>query len=151
MKNFTKHITDSILVELSSLGDLREGVRMSSVTTFKTGGPADYLFSSPDEAAVVSAVSILKSENIEFHIVGGGSNLLVSDSGLRGVVIRMSDENAGIQINNGLIYEASSVSKENFISESIDKGFGGVEFMAGYGGSWRRNFYECGNLHGLLQ
>jgi len=135
MKNSKKHIPDSIQKELLSLGSLREGVSMSSVTTFKTGGAADYLLEPFDEAAVVTAVSLLKSESIEFHIIGGGSNLLVSDTGLRGVVIRLADENAGIQVNDGLIYAASSVSKEKFIAEAIEKGFGGVEFMAGIPGA----------------
>jgi len=135
MKNSKKHIPDSIQKELLSLGSLREGVSMSSVTTFKTGGAADYLLEPFDEAAVVSAVSLLKSESIEFHIIGGGSNLLVSDTGLRGVVIRLADENAGTQVIDGLIYAASSVSKEKFIAEAIEKGFGGVEFMAGIPGA----------------
>ncbi len=135
MCNSKKYIPDSIIQKLSTLGIFREGVLMSSLTTFKTGGAADYLLEPSDEASAVSAVSLLKSENIEFHVIGGGSNLLVSDSGLRGVVIRLSDENAEIHISDGLIYAASSVSKEKFISEAIEKGFGGVEFMAGIPGT----------------
>lgn len=135
MNNSVKHISDSILGELSLLGNFHKDFPICNVTTFKTGGPADYLLEPADEAAAVSAVSLLKSRNIEFHIIGGGSNLLVSDSGLRGVVIRLSDENAGIQVNGGLIYAAASVSKEKFISGAIEKGFGGVEFMAGIPGA----------------
>jgi len=135
MSNSKKYIPDSIIQKLSALGIFREGVLMSSLTTFKTGGAADYLLEPSDEATAVSAVSLLKSENIEFHVIGGGSNLLVSDSGLRGVVIRLSDENAEIHISDGLIYAPSSVSKEKFISEAIEKGFGGVEFMAGIPGA----------------
>jgi UDP-N-acetylmuramate dehydrogenase len=135
MCNSKKNIPDSIIKELSTLGLFIEGAPMSSVTTFKTGGSADYLLEPSDETSAVSAVSLLESENIEFHVIGGGSNLLVSDSGLRGVVIRLADEHAGIHISDGLIYAASSVSKEKFISEAIEKGFGGVEFMAGIPGA----------------
>jgi len=135
MGNSEIHIKNSILKELSSYGNLKAGVPMSSVTTFKTGGPADYLLEPVDEAAAASAVTLLKTENIEFHVIGGGSNLLVSDYGLRGVVIRLSDENAGIEYGDGFIYAAASVSKDKFISGAIDKGFGGVEFMAGIPGA----------------
>lgn len=135
MNNPEKNIPEAILQELSSLGNLREGVSMSSVTTFRTGGLADYLFEPFEEASVVSAVSLLRSENIEFHVIGGGSNLLVSDSGLRGVVIRLTDDNSGIYLDNGLIYASASVGKEKFIAGAIEKGFGGVEFMAGIPGA----------------
>lgn len=135
MKNTEIKIPDSIIREISLLGNCHKEFPMSAVTTFRTGGVADYLLEPFDEASAASAVSILKHGNIVFHIIGGGSNLLVSDSGLRGVVIRFADDNAGTRLLNGSIYASSSVSKERFISGAIEKGFGGVEFMAGIPGT----------------
>lgn len=135
MKNTEIKIPDSIIREISLLGKCHKEFPMSAVTTFRTGGIADYLLEPFDEASAASAVSILKHGNIVFHIIGGGSNLLVSDSGLRGVVIRFADDNAGTRLLNGSIYASSSVSKERFISGAIEKGFGGVEFMAGIPGT----------------
>lgn len=129
------HISDSILQEISGCGILYSDFPMRNVTTFRTGGAADYLLEPRDEASAVTALSLLRNACAEFHIIGGGSNLLVSDYGLRGFVIRLSDDNAGIKVQDGLIYASSSVSKERFISEAIEKGFGGVEFMAGIPGA----------------
>lgn len=135
MNNKGIDIPDSIIRELSLLGNCHVEFPMSAVTTFKTGGIADYLLEPFDETSAASAVSILKSGNIEFHVIGGGSNLLVSDSGLRGVVIRFANDNASIRAVDGSIYSSSSVSKERFISGAIELGFGGVEFMAGIPGT----------------
>ncbi len=135
MNNKTLNIPESVEAGLSSIGKLHREFPLSKITTFKTGGKADYLFEPSDEKSAAEAVSILKSNGIGFYIIGGGSNLLISDSGLRGVVIRLADDNACTEISDDLLYAAASVSKERFISEAIDSGFGGVEFMAGIPGA----------------
>ena len=128
-------MSDQVIRELSLSGKVSGNFPLSSVTTFRTGGAADYLFEPESEESAAKALSILSGEKIPFHIIGGGSNLLVSDEGLRGVVVRFADENASLSEENGLIYAPSSLSKERFISGVIERGFGGVEFMAGIPGA----------------
>ncbi|HOK91383.1 MAG TPA: UDP-N-acetylmuramate dehydrogenase [Spirochaetota bacterium] len=121
--------------ELQSHGRLFKNFSLKDVTTFKTGGTADYLFEPLDEDSLIKAFAVLKEVNCPYHIIGGGSNLLVSDKGLSGIVIRLYSDSEPVRFDEGFIYASANVSKERFIQETIDHGYGGVEFMAGIPGA----------------
>lgn len=111
------------------------GAPLSAYTTFKTGGAADILFEAAGEDELCSAVSLIRESGIPLTVIGGGSNLLVSDSGIRGVVLRMASDQAVPVLSGGMIYASAGVSKEMFIGFAADHGFGGIEFMAGIPGA----------------
>jgi UDP-N-acetylmuramate dehydrogenase len=60
---------------------------LSRTTTWRIGGPADFLVRASTAADVVAAVRWAVSEGLPVTVIGGGSNLLVADAGLRGLVI----------------------------------------------------------------
>jgi len=66
---------------------MKRNVLLSKYTTFKIGGPAKYFFEVKDKKELISAVKFAKEKGLPFFILGGGSNLLVSDKGFKGVVI----------------------------------------------------------------
>lgn len=71
---------------------------MKKHTSFKIGGPADAFIYIENEASLVNTLSLLKTEKIPFFVMGNGSNLLVSDKGIRGAVIKLAGKFENIQL-----------------------------------------------------
>ena len=133
---FTNNIiSEKIAKELSIYGKIEFNFSLSHNTTFKTGGNADLFIEPFSEDSLTSILPLLKQDGIPFHIIGGGSNLLISDKGLRGATITISGLENSFKISEGNIYAGAALSKEVFISKAISAGFGGVEFMAGIPGT----------------
>lgn len=111
---------------------------LSRYTTFRTGGPADILVEPEDAASCALVVRIAREAGIPLTVIGGGSNLLVGDKGVDGIVCRMCEypeRPAAITLrDDGTICASASVLKERFIEAAVEAGFGGVEFLAGIPG-----------------
>ena len=69
---------------------LRAGVPMSACTTFRIGGPADLLLDAASEQEVADALRLAREAGVPLTVIGNGSNLLVRDGGIRGLVLRLS-------------------------------------------------------------
>lgn len=125
------------LRELHNCGNLQLNAPMKEYTTFRTGGPADMLITPHRIDAIRTIVQIARHCSLPLTVIGGGSNLLVSDKGIRGMVIRMNCAGGPGEIavgEDGSITAESSLQKEDFIAFALEKGFGGMEFMAGIPG-----------------
>ena len=127
-------LSENHVKELSQYGRVEFNSPLAHHTTFKTGGNADILITPYTEDSISHIISIVKNEHIPIHIIGGGSNLLISDKGLQGITIKISGESS-FNISDGYIYAGAALSKEQFISYAINERFGGVEFMAGIPGT----------------
>jgi len=128
-------ISENAAKELSLYGKIEFNSEFSLYTTFKTGGVADILIEPFSEESIKSIIRIVKDEGILLQIIGGGSNLLISDKGLRGATLKISGLENSFRTLDGYIYAGAALSKEKFISEAVAAGFGGIEFMAGIPGS----------------
>lgn len=126
---------ESLGRELEKSGNLFNNIPLDRFTTFRTGGTADMLFEPAGEQQLCEALQLLAGEDIPCTFIGGGSNLLVSDRGIRGVVIRICREDEKPVFCDGLIYAPAWVTKEQFIRFAIEKSLGGIEFMAGIPGT----------------
>ena len=69
---------------------------MKSHTTFRIGGPAD-IYIEPDYAAIIPLIKYLKEADVPFTVLGNGSNVLVSDDGMEGVVISLGKKSDAIK------------------------------------------------------
>jgi UDP-N-acetylmuramate dehydrogenase len=131
-------IKKNLLDHLGELGTVRINEPMSSYTTFKTGGPADILVIPRHAKLAGEVIRAAAGESIPVTVIGGGSNLLVGDRGVRGLVIVLCEKFSGpgrIGIgDDGLVYADAPVLKERFIDFVLEKGLGGVEFMTGIPG-----------------
>lgn len=127
----------NVIKELSQYGRLYVDVPMSQFTTFKVGGPADMLIEPCSNKTIPYIVTIAKQTNTPVTIIGGGSNLVVGDRGIRGLVVRMgsSQEDEGsIAFDGTNVVVDAKVTKKRFVEEAIDHGLAGMEFMAGIPG-----------------
>ncbi len=110
-------------------------VLMSGVTTFKIGGAADVFIESQSEDALSNIIKLCKSENIPFTLIGAGSNLLVSDNGIEGVVCRLGSGFDYINIDDKKITAGASVSLAKLAKAAQRASLSGLEFASGIPGS----------------
>lgn len=126
-----------VIKELSQYGRLYVDVPMSQFTTFKVGGPADMLVEPYSNETIPYIITIAKQTEMPVTIIGGGSNLVVGDRGIRGLVVRMgsSQEDEGsIAFEGTNVIVDAKVTKKRFVEEAIEHGLAGMEFMAGIPG-----------------
>ena len=109
---------------------------MSAHTTFRVGGPAD-LFVMPSNAGEVKAVLDACDEaGVATYIVGRGSNVLVADTGLRGVVVQLAANFANVDVReDGTIVASAGVSNAKVAAQALQAGLAGFEFAAGIPGT----------------
>jgi len=116
-------------------GVLRFDEPMARRTTLRIGGPADAWLEPADAADVQRAVAVCAARHIPVTPVGGGSNLLVRDGGIRGLVLATrSLRRLERQGDTGILVEAG-VSTGKLLQVATEAALGGVEFLGGVPGS----------------
>lgn len=108
---------------------------MSKHTSMRVGGPADLLLTPADKGDAVNLVIYLQKNKIEHIVIGNGSNLLVSDEGVRSVVVNFSSGLNQIKYENNLVKVDSGVRLARFVDFCIHQSRGGVEKLAGIPGT----------------
>ena len=103
-------------------------------TSFRIGGPADALALPESRDELLGLISNLKNDSIRFMIMGNGSNLLFSDSGYRGAVIKLSRMSA-LNISNDIISAEAGVLLSSAATEAMKAGLAGFEFGSGIPGT----------------
>ncbi|MSP43901.1 MAG: UDP-N-acetylmuramate dehydrogenase [Alphaproteobacteria bacterium] len=102
---------------------------------FRTGGLADILFEPADEKDLADFLAATPSD-IPVTVIGAGSNLLIRDGGVRGVVVQLGAGFSTIQItDDGIIHAGAGVMDVKLASAARDAGLTGLEFMRGIPGT----------------
>ena len=107
---------------------------MKKHTTFRVGGPADVLV-QPDETALEAILALCRQYHVSYSFIGNGSNLLVGDKGIRGVVIEMTDPMGNIEVHGTRITAQAGAMLSKIANTAASNGLGGMEFAAGIPGS----------------
>lgn len=108
---------------------------MKKHTTFRIGGPADYLVLPQSIQEVVQLVKACREAEISWYIIGNGSNLLVSDDGVRGVVIQLLKNFNQIEVCGERIRMQAGAVNAVVAKYALDAGLTGFEFAAGIPGT----------------
>ena len=121
-------------------GRVQTGVRLASLTTFRVGGPADMLLETRTSDELVAALRIAARTGTRVTILGGGSNVLVADSGIRGLVIRprggvVSPVAALTVAATTRVRADAAVTINGLVRWTINHGFGALESWAGTPGT----------------
>jgi len=123
-------------------GKLREGAQLAKVTWFQVGGPADVMFRPKDEADLADFLKG-KPEDLPVTVIGVGSNLLVRDGGIRGVVIRLGRPFTDVVVEDGAVHAGAGALDLNVAQTAQMNGIAGLEFLSGIpgtiGGALRMN------------
>ncbi len=115
------------------LVEIQKDVPLSRYTTFRIGGPAKYFCVVRGIDEIKEALEFARKENLKIFVLGGGSNLLVSDRGFDGMVIRI--QNSGFKIQNSNAVCGGGLPLAKLISKSVKLGLAGLEWAAGIPGT----------------
>jgi UDP-N-acetylmuramate dehydrogenase len=118
--------------KLNPVTTVQENVSLSPWTTFGVGGPARYFLNAESETEVLDGLDFAASRKLPVFILGGGSNLLVSDHGFPGLVLRVGIQ--GIVWENNQIRAAAGHDWDAVVAESVDRGMAGIECLSGIPG-----------------
>ena len=108
---------------------------MARHTTFRVGGPADVFFMPESDAQVIKALAAARDAGVNAYIIGNGSNLIVRDGGIRGLVIALGDGMAKITREGDTIEAQAGASLAKVAAFAQGEGLSGLEFASGIPGT----------------
>ena len=108
---------------------------MKNHTTFRVGGPAD-IFLTPSAEELPAVLSVCREEQMPVTVIGNGSNLLVGDQGIRGVVICIGSGMRGIRVDGEKIFLEAGVTLAAAAQQAAKAGLAGLEFASGIPGTF---------------
>ncbi len=125
---------------------------LARYTTMKIGGPADYFLDVDARPALAAALKVLSAHGAPFHLLGKGSNVLVSDRGVRGAVIRLGEDfKRAVWREEGgraFVEVGAACAMTQLVREAARRGFGGLEFAEGIPGSVGGALYMNAGAYG---
>jgi len=113
--------------------NFKENVSLAEYTTFKIGGPAKYFLVVNNKDDLNEAVKFAKNKHLPHFILGGGSNLLISDHGFNGVIIKI--QNTKYEIIDTKIITDAGVELNTLVNSSIKNSLTGLEWAIGIPGT----------------
>ncbi len=126
---------------MASLSLIKKNFNLSQLTTFKIGGEASFFCEIKNKKELIEAVNFIATKKLDFLVLGGGSNLLISDSGFDGLVLKLNYQK--IKFASGLITAGAGVMLNRIIHEAKKIKLGGLEWAYGIpaniGGATRNN------------
>lgn len=108
---------------------------MKNHTYFRIGGKADIFISVKNEKEILELVRLLKESKVPYYVIGNGSNLLVSDDGIEGVVISVGKDFSGISCNDNRIEASAGTLLSRISACALENSLTGFEFASGIPGS----------------
>ena len=117
---------------------IQENIPLASLTTFRIGGPARFFVEAASTSEVQQAVTFARENELPLFVLGGGSNLVVADSGWPGLVLKVAISGIERQANsNGkmLFDVGAGESWDRFVSHAVAARCAGVECLSGIPGS----------------
>lgn len=124
----------SKLTKILDSKDIQIDEPMKNHTSFKVGGPVDILVNPENYQQVVDIINLCKADNVPYYIIGNGTNLLVKDGGIRGVVIKLCKLDEITLEQDKLIAKSGALLKD--VSDTaLKQGLTGFEFACGIPGS----------------
>jgi UDP-N-acetylmuramate dehydrogenase len=117
--------------------EIKKGVSLKNYSTFRIGGRAEYLLVAKEKKDILRGTKLARKKKIPFFILGGGSNVLFSDNGFNGLVIKMQNSNLKIQNENSKfkIICGAGLPLMKLVFKSSEIGATGLENLAGIPGT----------------
>lgn len=123
------------LWNMSEPGQLLHDEPMSRHTTFRIGGPADMMFFPAMEQQIALAIRLALDYHIPYTVIGNGSNLIVRDGGVIGLVIALGERFSHISIENNVLTAEAGATLSKVATEAQRAGLSGLEFVSGIPGT----------------
>lgn len=122
---------------------------MKKHTTFHIGGGADYFLEITDETALLKVIKICREKNLPVFVLGNGSNLLVGDGGIRGVVLHFKKNFSSVRVSENKIYAQSGALLSKIAAEAANNSLSGFEAVSGIPGTLGGAVYMNAGAYGF--
>lgn len=122
------------------------GALLSERTRFGIGGPAEIYAEAADEQSFIEAWKVARESNVCYTVIGAGTNLVVSDAGFAGIVLRFTG--AHIRVQSTLVRVAAGAELQSLVDCCIARGLRGLETMTGIPGSVGAAVYGNAGAYG---
>ncbi|HYK72464.1 MAG TPA: UDP-N-acetylmuramate dehydrogenase [Pseudoneobacillus sp.] len=141
---------DELLKELQNLniGKVKENEPLANHTTIKIGGPADIFVEPSSFEGIEKVMELIREQRVPWRAIGRGSNLLVSDKGIEGVVIKLGSGMDNLKIDGTKVTVGGGHSLVSLATLMSKKGYSGLEFASGIPGSVGGAVYMNAGAHG---
>lgn len=121
--------------------EIKENTSLAPHTVYKIGGPAYFWAEVRTPEELIAALSFAKEKNVDFFVLGAGSNILVSDRGYPGLIIHLADDK--VEISGTKVKVGAAVMMASVVAKTAQADLGGFEWAIGipgtFGGSVRGN------------
>ena len=114
---------------------VRAAMPLAELTSFRIGGPADLFVAVKDETELMHAKAAAYRAGVPCFCLGAGTNLLVSDRGMRGLVVRLGDGFGKIKVDGVNVVAGAAAAFGALVREVVDRGLAGLEFGEGIPGT----------------
>lgn len=123
------------LEEIVGKDKIKYNEKMSKYTTMKVGGPCDCIVFPDEISKIKEIIEVCKNENITFYVIGNGSNLLVKDEGIHGVVIKLGHRFSKIELDGEYILAYAGATMPALSQLAKKNSLKGLEFACGIPGT----------------
>lgn len=113
--------------------NIKQKIQLAPYTSFRIGGPADFFVETRNSDELVEAVFWAKEKKIKYFILGGGSNILFSDDGYKGLVIKIASKQ--IKLIKNLIIADTGANLSQLVKFALDNNLAGLEWASGIYGT----------------
>ena len=121
---------------------------MRKHTSFKIGGPAEVFLEINTTEELLKVTNYCKQEGVDFFVVGNGSNLLVADEGVKGIIIHLSGKLAGARVEGDIVRAGAGLGLSALAAFTVEEELSGFEFAAGIPGSVGGAIYMNAGAYG---
>ncbi|QED47452.1 UDP-N-acetylmuramate dehydrogenase [Cytobacillus dafuensis] len=141
---------NEIITKLNELniGKVKENELLSNHTTMKIGGPADLFIEPSSIENLIKTMELLRNYKVEWTAIGRGSNLLISDAGIAGAVIKLGAGVSNMELSGNKVKVGGGYSLVSLSTQISRKGLSGLEFASGIPGSIGGAVYMNAGAHG---
>jgi UDP-N-acetylmuramate dehydrogenase len=140
--------TEETLARLAAIPDLTvlSGALLSRYTRFAIGGPADLYAETASAEAFIAALHVARESGEAYVVIGGGTNLIVSDEGFRGIVLRFTARRI-LAAGDRVVADSGAVLQD-LVDFTVERGLKGLETLAGIPGSVGAAIYGNAGAYG---
>ena len=128
--------------------EIKKNELLKNHTSFKIGGPADEFCEVHNEEEIKELIKYAKEKVIPYTIMGNGSNLLVGDKGIRGLVIKLAKGFENIEVIGDKIIAKSGILLSRLSNAAFENGLSGIEFASGIPGTLGGAVYMNAGAYG---
>ncbi len=116
-----------------TFNDFKENVILSSFSSFRVGGAADYFFEAKSSQDLIKAIQIAQKRKIPWQILGSGTNTLFADRGFQGLIIKAKNQNFHMEGNH--LFAESGIQISKLVNFAAENNLSGLGWAAGLPGT----------------